>query len=146
ELGTMASAQYLRDVSGDEAKVLRGNIAIGLPASEAAPAPARAVQATVRLARLDIDAWRALFGEATGQPQATLTASPDAEGASAYLPSQIAVRAQEITLASRTLHDVVLSARREGPAWRGNIDAQELSGSVDYRQAQGGRLQARLTR
>lgn len=147
ELGAMASAQYLRDVSGDEPRVLRGSIAIGLAPGEAVPAPPRGVLANVRFARLDVDAWRALFGEATGQQRpAPITAGPDAEGPSAYLPSQLVVRAQQLTLAGRTLHEVVMGATREGPLWRGNIDAQELSGYVEYRQVQAGRLHARLAR
>ncbi|MFZ3121097.1 MAG: AsmA-like C-terminal region-containing protein, partial [Variovorax sp.] len=44
------------------------------------------------------------------------------------------------------LHDVVLGGSREGALWRANVDASELSGYVEYRQSQDGRIYARLSR
>jgi len=58
----------------------------------------------------------------------------------------IALRAQELAFGGRTLHNVVLGGTRDGPVWRANIDATELSGYGEYRHAQAGRLYARLAR
>ena len=66
-----------------------------------------------------------------------------------YLPTVIALRAKELTLEGRVLHNVVIGGSREGQFWRGNLDADELNGYVEYRQPTGagaGRLYARLAR
>jgi uncharacterized protein (TIGR02099 family) len=144
ELGHVASAHYVRDISGAEARVLYGGIGIGLPAGETAVAPEHGVLATLHLAEFDLPAWQALFGEATGS-----AAEAGASGGepSVYLPSAVAVRAQALGIgAGRTLHDVVLGGSREGPLWRANIDATELSGYAEYRQSQDSRIYARLSR
>jgi len=60
ELGKVGSASYVRDVSGREARVLRGAIGIGLAAGEAAAPPERGVAANMRFERLDLGAWQAL--------------------------------------------------------------------------------------
>jgi uncharacterized protein YhdP len=66
-----------------------------------------------------------------------------------YLPTSLAVRAREITVGGRKLHNLVVGGGREGLLWRANLDASELNGYVEYRQpsgAAGGRLYARLAR
>ncbi|OUM03761.1 YhdP family protein [Variovorax sp. JS1663] len=145
ELGRVGSASFLRDISGNEPRVLRGGIGVGLAAGESAAAPERGVLANIQLARIDVPAWQALFGDTTGKP-AEVTSSEGADDASAYLPSILAVRAQELAVGGRTLHNVVLGGTREGQLWRANIDATELSGYAEYRSAQAGRLYARLAR
>ncbi|SCK61964.1 TIGR02099 family protein [Variovorax sp. HW608] len=147
ELGRAASASYVRDVSGDDARVLRGGIGVGLAAGESAAPPERGVFANLRFERLDIAAWQALFGEATGSPGGGRAAS-DAGGDAVddFLPTLIALRAQELAFGGRTLHNVVLGGTRDGPLWRANIDATELSGYAEYRHTQAGRLYARLAR
>ncbi len=156
ELGAVASASYVRDISTDAARVLRGSIAVGLPPDESAAAPERGVRANLNLGRLDVDAWQALFGEVAGAAPGAAPAAPAgtrrdaatvAEGARGYLPDAVALRAQELSLAGRKLRNVVLGGSREGSLWRANIDAGELDGYVEYREAGGGgdgRLYARL--
>jgi uncharacterized protein (TIGR02099 family) len=143
ELGRIGSASYVRDISGGEPRVLRGSIGIGLSAGESATAPDRGVLANIQLARVDVPAWQALFGETTGKPAG---ASEGGDDASAYLPTILALRAQELAVGGRTLHNVVLGGTREGTLWHANIDATELSGYAEYRSAQAGRLYARLAR
>ncbi len=146
ELGKVASAQYIRDVSGDDAKVLRGFVAVGLNAGEAAPPPPTGVQANIVLERLDLAAWQALFTETTGSAPEAVAHANNADDALSYLPTLIAVRAKELAVSGRTLHDVVLGGTRDGTLWRANIDAVELSGYAEYRHTQAGRLHARLAR
>ncbi|QNK74562.1 TIGR02099 family protein [Variovorax sp. PAMC28562] len=146
ELGKVASAQYVRDVSGDDAKVSRGFIAVGLNAGEAAAPPPSGVQANINLARLDLAAWQALFTETTGSAPEAVANATSADDALSYLPTMIAVRAKELAVSGRTLHDVVLGGTRDGTLWRANIDAVELSGYAEYRHTQAGRLHARLAR
>ncbi|MEB0111043.1 YhdP family protein [Variovorax sp. RTB1] len=146
ELGKVASAQYVRDVSGDDAKVLRGFIAVGLNAGEAAAPPPNGVQANINLPRLDLAAWQTLFTETTGSAPEAVANATSADDALSYLPTMIAVRAKELAVSGRTLHDVVLGGTRDGTLWRANIDAVELSGYAEYRHTQAGRLHARLAR
>ena len=143
-LGRVASAHYVRDISGAEPRVLQGAIGVGLPEGETASAPDHGVLATLHLAQFDLPAWQALFGEATGNAVDTGAGGGDP---SAYLPTSLAVRAQALGIGGgRTLHDVVLGGSREGTLWRANIDATELSGYAEYRQSQDGRIYARLSR
>ncbi|VTU38156.1 YhdP family protein [Variovorax sp. RA8] len=143
ELARVGSASYVRDISGSEARVLRGGIGIGLSAGESAAPPERGVLANIQLARVDVPAWQALFGDTTGKPA---EATEGGDDASAYLPTILALRAQELAIGGRTLHNVVLGGTREGTLWHANIDATELSGYAEYRSAQAGRLYARLAR
>ncbi|RZL96409.1 MAG: TIGR02099 family protein [Variovorax sp.] len=145
ELGRLVSARYLRDVSAAEPKVLAGAIGVGLEGGESASLPVRGVLANIRLARFDVDAWKSLFSEASGTPPEAMAAAGEDDAAS-YLPTSIALRAQELAVAGRKLQNVVLGGSREGPLWRANIDATELSGYAEYRQSQDGRLYARLAR
>ncbi|MEJ8812000.1 YhdP family protein [Variovorax ureilyticus] len=146
ELGRAASATYVRDISGDDARVLRGGIGVGLAAGESAAPPERGVFANLRFERLDIAAWQALFGETTGSSAGRASDAGGGDAADEFLPTQIALRAQELAFGGRTLHNVVLGGTRDGPVWRANIDATELSGYAEYRHAQAGRLYARLAR
>ncbi|WP_422823975.1 YhdP family protein [Variovorax robiniae] len=145
DLGKLASIRYQRDISGSEPKVINGAIGVGLEGSESAVSPARGVMANIRLARFDVDAWKSMFSEATGAPPESLGAAQEEE-ASAYLPTLIAVRAQELVMSGRKLQNVVLGGSRDGQVWRANIDANDLNGYAEYRQSQDGRLYARLAR
>lgn len=161
-LGNVASIVYLRDVSGAEARVIRGGLSIGLEPGSAVPLPDNGVAANINLAKVDLDAWeKALSVPAdsplNGTPAAATGAKPASRslasaGSLDYLPTQIAIRAKELHVAGRTLNHVVLGATRDGLNWRGNIDAAELNGYVEFRQPGGagvaaaGRVYARLSR
>ncbi|HXE22748.1 MAG TPA: DUF3971 domain-containing protein, partial [Rhodoferax sp.] len=136
QLGGIASATYVRDVSGAQARVVRGAIAVGLGEGERPALPESGVVANVSLDRLDVDAWQALFAGAGGAASTTpaastasaapttlaaSTASPDAPapdesvaakpaGASGYLPTVLALRARQLTVQGRTLHNLVIGA------------------------------------
>ena len=142
-LGRLADVRYVRDLSGDQPRVLRGSIAVGLEAGESVAQPANDVAANVNLQRADVDAWRSVLGADGGAPTAA---------AAGYLPTVMALRATELTFAGYKLNRVVLGASQEGPLWRANMDADELSGYVEFGQPSaapegvGGRLYARLSR
>ncbi len=154
DVGRIASIVYVRDVSGADARVLRGGIAVGLQGSESAPMPTEGVVANINLAGVDLDAWSAALSHAAGTPLASAeasarTASASASAALSYLPTSMAVRARELTFGGRKLSNVVVGGTRDGLTWRANMDARELNGYVEYRQASGagaGRVYARLAR
>ena len=156
-LGKLASVRYVRDLSGTEPRVLRGSIAVGLEAGEAAAQPANDVAANVNLQRADVDAWRGVLGAVaspvnTANTTAKTPASVPTRAAADYLPTLMALRATELTFEGYKLNNVVLGASRDGALWRANMDADELSGYVEFGQptaapgGAGGRLYARLSR
>ncbi|KQT12389.1 YhdP family protein [Ramlibacter sp. Leaf400] len=159
DMGRVASVTYVRDVSGAEPRVLRGAIAIGLGQGESAPLPEQGVTANLRLGATSVDAWErvletpgAAAPPAPAASSAATAAAPRPAGPSAslgYLPTTIALRAKELTVEGRTLHNLVVGGSRDGLLWRGNVDADELNGYVEYRQPAGagaGRVHARLAR
>ncbi len=147
ELGRIASATYVRDLSSREARVLRGTLGVGLTPDEQVPLPADGVVASVSLQSLDVDAWQALLSPPTAAPPDNRSGSISLT--SDYLPTRLAVRTRELVATGRKLNQVVLGGTREGGTWRANVDAQELSGYLEYRQSVGsnpGRVYARLAR
>ena len=152
DAGALGNVRYVRDISGAEARVLRGAIAIGLTPDEVAPLPAHGVAANIHAAQVDIDAWQAVLlpPSPAASDTATATAAP-AAAAVDYLPTALALRTPALTVQGRTLHNVVAGGTREGAVWRANLDASELNGYLEYHQAgapqaPGGRLFARLSR
>jgi uncharacterized protein (TIGR02099 family) len=148
EIGRVVSVALLRDVSGPAARVLRGAIGVGLAPGEVAAQPEQGVSANINLAAVNLDQWEGLFGSSAGTIPRAASGAPDS-AASSYLPTALAVRAKELTAQGRTLHNVVVGASRDGPTWRGSIDADELNGYAEYRQpgtAGPARLYARLAR
>lgn len=156
----VVSLRYERELGAAEPRVLRGAIAVGLEDDAAAALPAQGVEAHVRLAQLDTDAWERAFASATGVDVRTAAtagaavlprAGPvaDANASLAYLPTTLSVRADRVTVRGRHFHRVVLGGSREGAQWQANIEANELNGYVSVRQAgQGtaGNVYARLKR
>ena len=143
----LVDLQYERDVAGAEARVLRGSIAAGLGADESAPVPPAGVLANLRFGQIDVDAWQRAFGETQGT--AANDATPTGAAALGYLPTTLAVRADQLTVSGRTFNGVVLGGSRAGTLWRANVDAFELSGYGEWRQpgASGaGSVYARLAR
>lgn len=149
-VGRLASVLYVRDISGAEPRVLRGAMAIGLEAGESAPLPDSGVAANINLARVDIDAWEKVL-DASGDPAPAAVPGrlTPTSAVLSYLPTSMAIRAKELLLQGRTLHNVVLGGSRDGLTWRANMDATELNGYAEFRQPGGagaGRLYGRLAR
>jgi uncharacterized protein YhdP len=147
EWGSIASAHYVRDLSGREPVVLRGSLTLGLPASQAPAMQATGVSASVALDKLSIDEWESLLPKDQGTPAREPSAAASAW--QAYAPTRIGLQANTLQADGRTLHQVVAGGFREGNTWRVNVDARELNGHVVYRQPVGdqlGHLYARLSR
>ena len=164
DVGRIASVLYVRDLTGAQARVIRGAIGVGLSAGESAPLPDKGVVANINLGSVDLDAWQAVLsrvadaGAAAATP-ALAAASPTspptrpaaatASAALGYLPNIVALRARELTVQGRKLNNVVVGGSRDGQTWRANLDANELNGYAEYRQSSGagaGRVYARLAR
>ena len=157
-IGQLASASYLRDVSGAEPRVIRGSLGVGLAPGEAVPMPEAGVQANVNLAQVNVDAWEKILAEgarANALPAAALASGGTAAGAlpasaaMGYLPTMMALRAGSLQVQGHSLNRVVVGGSRDGANWRANIDAAELGGYLEYRHSSSagpGRVHARLSR
>jgi uncharacterized protein (TIGR02099 family) len=144
--GSVASALYVRDLSGAEPVVLRGSLTLGLPASQAPALPATGVTAAVALDRFSLEDWQSLLPADLGAANQKATGKT---AWSAYGPTRIGLQANTLSADGRTLHQVVAGGFREENSWRVNVDARELNGHVLYRQPSGdqlGHLFARLSR
>lgn len=151
DLGRLGSATYVRDTSGPEPRVLRGALSLGLQPGEAVRLPEQGVAANLVLGSADADAWQKALSALDPAPPAPATGAtrPGSAPWMGYLPTTLALRARDLTMDGRTLHNLVVGGARDGTLWRGNVDAQELSGYLEYRQPLGtgaGRLHARLAR
>jgi uncharacterized protein YhdP len=145
---------YVRDVTSEVPRVIRGRIGVGLAAGEViAGSDEPGVAANINFAQLDLDAWERLLGS-VGASNTVTVAEPTSprslpNEATGYLPTVMAVRANELTIQGRTLHNVVVGGSRDQLLWRANLDSRELNGYVEYRQPSGnnlGRVYARLAR
>ncbi len=146
ELGRLATVTYVRDISGTDARVLRGAIGVGLGSDESAPLPGEGVAANVHMDQVDVDAWSAIASRLTdnGPSKASTAADAAAQG---YFPSSVALRARELVVQGRKFNHVLIGGARDGLVWRGNVEATELNGYLEYRQSSGstpGRVYARL--
>ena len=158
DIGRVATVAYVRDLSAAQPRVLRGALGVGLAPGESAPLPDQGVMANINLGTVDIDAWEKVLTGASGTPLASAApaegpapagAAQAASPAQNYLPTIMAVRARELLVDGRTLHNIVVGGSRDGLVWRANVDADELGGYVEYRQPSGagaGRVHARLAR
>ncbi len=149
-LAPLVSLQYERDISGDVPRVLRGSVAVGLEGGEQAPMPAAGVVGNLRLDVVDLDAWSRLARSTGVQVPSSSAPNAAAQGAElAYLPTTLALRTNRLTLDGRTFNRVVVGGSREGTHWRANVDADEINGYVELRQAgpgTAGSVFARLAR
>ncbi len=149
--GNVVSAQYVRDVSTDQTRVVRGNIAVGLEPGESSPFPESGVRANIKLDSFNVDAWEKVFASTVGTSPVAVSvgASAAAQQAQSYLPNQIAIRAKELLVGGRKLNNLVVGGSRDGSTWRANLNADELNGYLEFRQpgnANPGRIFARLSR
>ncbi len=153
ELGQLLAMAFVRELGAGAPRVLQGSIAVGLTAQESAPMPDEGVLANINVPVLDLDAWDIAFTRIAGTPASAAADGPGRSGAGAnptsYLPTGLALRAQELTLGGRKFSNLVLGGSRDGQLWRANLDASELNGYLEYRPGQGsnaGRVYARLAR
>ena len=153
-LGRLLAATYVRDWSGDKPRVVQGSLGVGLDRVPAPPLPDSGVVANMAFTVFSLDEWQAAWagsGASLTNPSHNSPVSRAAYDmmAATFLPTRINLQAQELVFQGRTLHRVAVGGSRDGLLWRANLDAQEFSGYMEYRQSSGanvGRVYARLGR
>jgi uncharacterized protein YhdP len=169
DLGGMLQAQFVRETSGETARVVRGAIRIGeargdrfvepMPGDvlDLPPLPASGIAANVAARRLDVDAWQAALARLQGEPARPGTGAAamplvfDASGGAGYVPDAIALRVGELAVGARRLDNVTAGLSQVGELWRANVSSDQLDGYLEYRPARrggagAGRVFARLAR
>jgi len=144
-LDRLVAVTYVRDLSGSRPRVLRGGIAVGQSVADAVPMRDNAVSLNLRLPMVDLDAWNTALTQLTGTSPARRKGAvkpvigneaPD-DGAQDYMPTFAALQADQIRVADRVIHKVVVGGTRQDDLWRLNIGADELNGSAEVRPARG---------
>jgi uncharacterized protein (TIGR02099 family) len=147
-LGDNARLMYVRDLSTDSPRVLRGRLGLGVGPEPLPALPDSGVTASVAMDRLVVDEWLALL-----PPTPPTAGAPQpADAWTGYLPTRLSLQANSLIANERHLHQVKAGGTLEAGRWRVNIDAAELSGHVVFEPAlpgqtdQAGTLFARLSR
>lgn len=153
-LGHAARAIYSRDTTGPEPQVLGGVISVSdSPAEGAGAAPtltsqaqsASQVTADLTLRTLNLDEWQAALPPSDAPNSAAIHAG----GHEGYLPSRITLHTEELLTISRRLQKVSAQISQDAGNWRALLDADQISGTIEYQPAQRGtqsRIVARLSR
>jgi uncharacterized protein YhdP len=144
-LDRIASATYVRDLSGPRTRVVRGGIAVGQSVMDAVPLRDNAVSLNLQLPLLDVDAWQLALTQLTGTSpmkrkaavSSVIGSEASGDGAQDYMPTFAALRADQIKVSDRVIHQVVVGGTRQGDVWRLNISANELNGSAEVRPPNG---------
>jgi uncharacterized protein (TIGR02099 family) len=146
-LGRLVTATYVRDLSGPSTRVLRGGIAVGAGLSDGPVLRDNGVSLNLQLPMVDLDAWNDMLTQFTGTPLVKTQAKgkpaksqlvPMGMEASAdegqdYVPTFLALLADQIKVTDRVIHRVLVGGTRQGDVWRLNISADELNGSAEIR-------------
>ncbi len=154
-LGDTARLMYVRDLSTDTPRVLRGRLGLGVLPENLPALPESGVTASIAMDRLVLDEWLALLPTPQAAPQPTPDMPQQPPAWQAYLPTRIGLKANSLIANDRHLHQVQAGGTYEAGRWRVNIDATELSGHVAFepatpgqteRSGHAGKLFARLSR
>ena len=135
----LGGAVFEREFRSGSLRVLRGDVALGV--GEFAALPARGVRARASLGDVDMGVWQSVFG---GQAAGNTSTGPAAW--QAYWPTEFSFDARRLRVEGYTFNELLVGGTREGGLWRSNVEAQELSGYVEYQTTEPGRLYARLGR
>jgi uncharacterized protein (TIGR02099 family) len=149
--GRAFSANYNRDVSSAEPRILNGRWAVGDVVAPGVTALSDSgVAANVNLPSFSVDDWMHVFAPPKNSPHFAMaqntTLSPTAQS---YLPTRMSLKSNDVFVQGRSLHNVVATGSRDGFVWRSQLDAKEMSGYLEYRQPNPqntARIYARLNR
>ncbi|RPH39062.1 MAG: hypothetical protein EHM87_24720, partial [Burkholderiales bacterium] len=93
---------------------------------------------------LDVDAWRAVIGDGELERLERQAKVGGAAGMS-LVPDLVSVVADDLRIAGRDLHEVVVGASRVDGRWRANMASREIEGHFVWRDARPGERIGTLT-
>ena len=131
--------RYVQDVAVQPPRVISGQIVLG----EAPPDPSmtQGVVAQIRQPVLDLDAWLEVLRGGD--------AAKDAGISSMWMPQRIAIDVERLKLLGRDIDSVRADWVQSHDLWRGQLQAKQFAGSVEYRMPTtsdpAGRVHARLS-
>lgn len=145
QLGSSIQAAFERRRGADgKLRVQRG--AFAMDADAVLPDAGFAV--TVKSPQVDLDAWQALLR--SGDLQAANRSADTLAADFSLVPSTVSVVTDQLRVAGKQLHQVVLGASRADGFWRANVSSREIDGFFNWREAGPGQpigtLTARFTR
>lgn len=147
--GRALSASYVRDLTGTEPRVINGRWQVGDMVGNPSQTDG-GVLAIVNLPSISLDDWLQILSPPKSSPAYVASSNSSLSAASqTYLPNRMTLKANELTVQGRNLHNVSVNGSREGYVWRAQTDAREFSGYLEYRQSNNqnaGRIYARLAR
>ncbi|GMV56449.1 MAG: hypothetical protein AMXMBFR6_22540 [Betaproteobacteria bacterium] len=134
-LGNVARMHIERRRQGAEAMSMATAVTIGT--AELPALPERGIQATVRLPRLDLDAWRRIVADGMVGGMAVGSGS-----------TQLDLKADELHLFGQQLAAVTARVRNAAGGWAVQLASNEASGDIAWRPQEGsaGRVVARFSK
>lgn len=146
--GNHAAALLERDIGGEQSRITRGSLELLESGKAEVSLPPSGIHANVRLPVLDLDAWSRLLPE---EKEATAGVAGNTDEIwRQFVPQQLTLKAQEIKLHGRSLHEASLQLSHANRVWTNQIQSRELAGRVEYRepstQEPGGLVIAKLSR
>ena len=132
-----------RDISGEQAKALRGAMSLIQPGMGGAvgvpPLPPKGVAAQVVVPSIDLDAWQGvlqLFKSPDASRLATTGSAASANGADAtesYVPESLTIKTGALMYQQRTLKDLSATLAHPAPnVWRAQLESHEAAGQLEW--------------
>jgi hypothetical protein len=134
--GRALSASFTRDLRTSDPKILNGRWVLGdAPGTTVSPTDT-GVMATINVPHLPAGEWLQFLNAAQPNRQDQTTKGINVPSdMQAFLPTRFNLSANELSSNGRTLHQVIMNGSRDGALWRSQLEAKELNGYLEYRQA-----------
>jgi uncharacterized protein (TIGR02099 family) len=130
-LGGRLVGEFERRLEGAAMALRRASIEFGPTSGRTLRVPERpGILLYGSLAALDLDSWRALFPDSGAGPG----------------PTALDLTLRTLDAFGKRLNDVTLRGNTDTGGWSANVRSAEITGDLDYRTAEGGKLVARLAR
>lgn len=136
--------QVLREGAEGAAKVVRGAWAVGGVASAPLKLPDSGVSAEIQVPQAHLEAWQQALVPllAATSSASVVSAQPADDDATAYLPSMVQVRIQDLLAAQRHWTGVDMQLQRQlradGQVWRGQVRSDQSRGQLEWHLARNG--------
>jgi uncharacterized protein (TIGR02099 family) len=122
-----------RERGSERLRIRRAGFAVGAEP----PLRERGLSVIVRARALDLDAWRDVLADVDLDRMQREAGDGLGAGVS-LMPELVSVVADDLRVAGRDLHEVVLGASRLDGRWRANVASREVQGQFEWHDARPG--------